>query len=62
MIILEGNFLPDLFSLAEHPDFVEITASWEPTHFKWGIFIIGIAIICVGFFLTIRRGFQTKQK
>ena len=62
MIILDGNFFPDFFSLTEHPDFIEITASWEPTKFKWEVFIIGITIICVGFLITIRRGFQTKQK
>jgi hypothetical protein len=62
MIILKGSFLPIFFSLAENPDFIEITTSWEPIQFKWIVFFIGITVICVGFLLIVRRGFQSEQK
>jgi len=55
MLILKGNFLPDFFYLAENPEFNKILTSWEPSHFNWEIFFIGIAVISIGCIITVRR-------
>ena len=62
MLILRGDFLPNFFSLTEHPAFLQITTTWEPTKFKWDVFFIGITIICAGFLLIIRRGLNVNKQ
>ena len=61
MIILRGNFLSKLSTLPENPEFTRILTTWEPTRFNWGIFVIGLAIICIGFILIIKRGYQDTR-
>jgi hypothetical protein len=55
MILINGNFLQNYFTLAENREFLEILTSWEPTHFNWLIFALGIGFICVGIFLINKR-------
>jgi hypothetical protein len=55
MMLINGNFLKYFFTLPENPEFLEILTSWEPSTFNWGIFTIGIVIICVGIFLINKR-------
>lgn len=64
MIVIKGHFLSKFFSLAENPDFQKLLISYIPSHFSWGIFSMGIAIILLGLFLIVRRGILkgTKQE
>lgn len=55
MILIKGNFMKDFFSLPENKDFLEILTTWQPSTFNWGIFAVGIIIICLGIFLINRR-------
>jgi len=59
-IILEGNFLKDFFTLAENPVFLKVLTSYEPMHYQWGIFTIGMAIIILGNIFIIQRGLSEK--
>lgn len=64
MIVIKGHFLSKFFSLAENPDFQKLLISYIPSHFSWGIFSLGIAIILLGLFLIVKRGILkgTKQE
>ena len=55
MILINGKFLQNYFTLAENREFLEILTSWKPTHFNWLIFALGIGLICVGIFLVNKR-------
>ena len=55
MMLIKGNFLKDFFTLAENREFLKILTSWQPTTFNWGIFSLGIFIICAGIFLINKR-------
>jgi len=55
MILINGKFLQNYFTLAENREFLKILTSWEPTHFNWLIFALGIGLICVGIFLVNKR-------
>ncbi len=55
MILINGNFLKHFFTLPESPEFIEILTSWEPSTFNWGIFSLGIGLICVGIFQVNKR-------
>lgn len=59
IILFKGNFLSQLSTLAENHDFLKILTSWKPTRFNWEIFAVGLIIICIGFYLIIRRGLRT---
>ena len=61
-IIIEGNYLPHFSTLAKNPAFLKELTSYIPTHFQWGIFVPGIAIILFGLMLVIRRALQDKKK
>ena len=55
MMIIKGHFLRKYFTLAENREFLEILTSWEPTHFNWLIFALGIGLICAGIFMVNKR-------
>ena len=59
MILINGHFLQNYFTLAENKEFLEILTSWEPTHFNWLIFAMGIGLICTGVFLINKRSSAT---
>ncbi len=59
MMIIKGHFLRKYFTLPENQDFLEILTSWEPTHFNWLIFTMGIALICTGIFMVNKRSLTT---
>ncbi|MDO8952499.1 MAG: hypothetical protein Q7U86_07730, partial [Draconibacterium sp.] len=60
MMIIKGHFLQKYFTLAENREFLEILTSWEPIHFNWLIFALGIGLICVGIYLVNRRSIATS--
>jgi len=55
MILIKGNFLKHFFTLPENREFLEILTSWQPSIYNWGIFSLGIIIICVGIFLINKK-------
>jgi hypothetical protein len=55
MMIINGHYLRKYFTLAENREFLEILTSWEPTHYNWIIFTLGIGLICAGIFLVNKR-------
>ncbi|HSH19946.1 MAG TPA: hypothetical protein VLA03_05815, partial [Draconibacterium sp.] len=55
MILIRGDFLPKYFTLADNQEFLKILTTWEPTRFNWGIFVLGIGLICTGLFLVLKR-------
>jgi hypothetical protein len=59
MILINGNFLQNYFTLAENREFLEILTSWKPTHFNWLIFALGIGLICVGIYMVNKRSSAT---
>jgi hypothetical protein len=59
MMIIKGHFLRKYFTLAENREFLEILTSWEPTHFNWLIFALGIGLICVGIYMVNKRSSAT---
>jgi len=58
MILLNGGFLKRFTTLASDPEFQQIITTWIPGTFNWGIFAVGIIVICSGNFLIIRRGLR----
>lgn len=55
MMLIEGNFLKHFFTLSENREFIGLLTSWQPSTFNWGIFTLGILIICTGIFLINKR-------
>lgn len=61
LIILKGNFIPNLIHLHENTEFLEVLKSWTPTRFYWGIFTFGMLVILAGNFLLLKRGTKTAR-
>lgn len=55
MLIIKGDFIRKFFTLAEDPEFLEILTKWEPGHYNWGIFTVGVLLICAALFLVYKR-------
>lgn len=55
MILLKGGFLKRFSTLATDTEFQQIITTWTPDKFNWGIFILGILIICTGVLLVFKR-------
>lgn len=55
MILIEGDFLKNITTLANNIEFQQIITSWTPEKFSWGIFGAGIIIILIGFMLVVKR-------
>jgi len=62
VIILQENYLSDLFSLAENTEFNRILTNYVPTEYKWGIFTVGITIIVFGSVLIFSRSFNKYNR
>ena len=62
VIILQENYLSDLFSLAENTEFNRILTNYVPTEYKWGIFTEGITIIVFGSVLIFSRSFNKYNR
>ena len=54
-MIIKGDFIGKFFTLAEDPEFLEILTKWEPGHYNWGIFTVGVLLICASLFLVQKR-------
>lgn len=59
MMLIEGNFLKHFFTLAENREFIGLLTTWQPSTFNWGIFTLGIVIICSAIFLINKRSSAT---
>ncbi len=46
-ILIQGGYLKDYFALAEDQAFLDVVNVYVPTHFMWGIFLVGIACMIV---------------
>jgi hypothetical protein len=59
MMIINGHFLQEFFSLTENRDFIKLLTTWEPVHYHWGFFMTGIALICASIFLINKRSIKS---
>jgi len=59
MMIIKGDFIRKFFTLAEDREFLEILTKWEPEYYNWGIFTVGVLLICASLFLVHKR---SKEK
>ncbi len=50
LILIRGNYLSEIFRLAEDPEFLQVITTYVPTRFAWEIFIIGelLILLCIG--------------
>lgn len=55
MMLINGNFLKQYFTLAENKEFLALLTAWEPSQFNWTLFAFGFAIICVSIWLVVKR-------
>jgi hypothetical protein len=62
MIILKGNYLSELLSLAENTQFNKILTNYIPEKFKWGTFTVGITIIVFASILVFLRSFNKYNR
>lgn len=58
MMLIKGNFLKHFLTLPENREFLKILTTWQPSTFNWGIFSLGILIICAGIFLINKRSLK----
>lgn len=54
-IIIQGDFLKEIGSLPEDPEFNAILTTFIPDHYKWGLFSVGILIILISISFFIKR-------
>ena len=57
-IIIEGDFLHQLITLPDNPEFNGILTSFIPVQYQWGLFSIGIIIILFSILLFSKRSFK----
>ena len=57
MLILEGDFISNFFTLPENPNFINAMIEYVPTHFMWEIFASGILLILIGIGMVVKRVF-----
>ena len=55
MMIIRGDFIRKFFTLADDREFLELITKWEPGDYNWGIFSVGVILICASLFLVHKR-------
>ena len=61
MILIEGEYLKDFFTLATNTEFSGIVATYLPKTYSWELFVIGFVISSVGLWLFCRRVVKEKR-
>ena len=54
-IIIQGGFLPQLFSLGKDPLFQKMSANYLPTSYHWSLFLFGEFLVILSFLMFFKR-------
>ncbi len=55
IIIIDGNYLSQFFSLPENKEFLQEMLQYTPTRFQWEIFLAGLIVIAAGTFPLLKK-------
>lgn len=61
-LLVKGGYLNELSSLITNEDFINDLTSYIPKYFRWGIFLIGEAVIIVALLMIHRRIANIRKK